>query len=65
MFRLTGYDVYQELALKGSTTTATTFAVSGLSASTAYTFSVKAKDAAGNISASSNTVNKHYINLSS
>ena len=54
---VTGYDVYQGATLKGSTTTATTFAVSGLSASTAYTFSVKAKDAAGNISASSNTVN--------
>ncbi|MBK9224710.1 MAG: fibronectin type III domain-containing protein [Flavobacterium sp.] len=54
---VTGYDVYQGATLKGSTTTATTFAVSGLSASIAYTFSVKAKDSAGNISTSSNTVN--------
>jgi chitodextrinase len=54
---VTGYDVYQGATLKGSTTTATTFAITGLTASTAYTFSVKAKDAAGNISASSNTVN--------
>jgi hypothetical protein len=54
---VTGYDVYQGATLKGSTTTATTFAVTGLTASTAYTFTVKAKDAAGNISAASNTVN--------
>ncbi|NHM08180.1 T9SS type A sorting domain-containing protein [Flavobacterium sp. CYK-4] len=54
---VTGYDVYQGASLVGSTTTATTFAVSGLTASTAYSFTVKAKDAAGNISAASNTVN--------
>ena len=50
---VTGYDVYQGTTLK-ATVTGTTYAVSGLTASTAYTFSVKAKDAAGNISASSN-----------
>ncbi len=54
---VTGYDVYQGATLKGSTTTATTFAITGLTASTAYTFTVKAKDAAGNISAASNTAN--------
>ncbi|WP_235922022.1 zinc-dependent metalloprotease [Flavobacterium phycosphaerae] len=54
---VTGYDVYQGATLKGSTTTATTFAVTGLTASTAYTFTVKAKDAAGNISVASNTAN--------
>lgn len=53
---VTGYDVYQGAALKATVTT-TTYAVTGLTASTAYTFSVKAKDAAGNASASSNTVN--------
>jgi chitodextrinase len=53
---VTGYDVYQGATLKASVTT-TSYAVTGLTASTAYTFSVKAKDAAGNISASSNTVN--------
>jgi chitodextrinase len=53
---VTGYDVYQGATLK-ATVTGTTYAVSGLTASTAYTFSVKAKDAAGNISASSNIVN--------
>ncbi len=54
---VTGYDVYQGATLLGSTTTATTYAVTGLTASTAYAFTVKAKDAAGNISADSNTAN--------
>ncbi|MGV3461432.1 MAG: GEVED domain-containing protein [Flavobacterium sp.] len=53
---VTGYDVYQGAALKASVT-GTTYTVTGLTAATAYTFSVKAKDAAGNASASSNTVN--------
>jgi chitinase len=47
-----GYDVYNGAALAGSTTT-TSFTVSGLSASTSYSFTVKAKDAAGNVSAAS------------
>ncbi|WP_162128403.1 reprolysin-like metallopeptidase [Flavobacterium phycosphaerae] len=54
---VTGYDVYKGAVLIGSTTTATTFAVSGLTYATAYAFTVKAKDASGNISASSNTAN--------
>lgn len=53
---VTGYDVYSGTTLLGSTTS-TTYSVTGLTASTAYTFSVKAKDAAGNSSASSNIVN--------
>lgn len=53
---VTGYNVYRGTTLLGSTTTATTYAVTGLTASTAYTFYVQAKDAAGNISAASNTV---------
>jgi Zn-dependent metalloprotease/chitodextrinase len=53
---VTGYDVYQGTTLK-ATVTSTSYAVTGLTASTAYTFSVKAKDAAGNISASSTAVN--------
>ncbi|MRX40803.1 T9SS type A sorting domain-containing protein [Flavobacterium sp. LC2016-23] len=53
---VTGYDVYQGTTLKGTVTT-TSYTVTGLTASTAYTFSVKAKDAAGNVSAASNTVN--------
>ncbi len=53
---VTGYNVYRGTTLLGSTTTATTYAVSGLTASTAYNFYVQAKDAAGNISIASNTV---------
>ena len=49
------YDVYQGSTFK-ATITGTTYAVTGLSASTSYTFSVKAKDAAGNISAASNVI---------
>lgn len=52
---VTGYDIYQGSLLKGSST-ATTFAVTGLTPSTTYTFTVRAKDAAGNVSASSNAV---------
>lgn len=53
---VTGYDVYRNSTLIGSTTSATTYAVTGLTASTTYTFNVRAKDAAGNVSANSNTV---------
>ncbi|MCD0474252.1 M4 family metallopeptidase [Flavobacterium sp. EDS] len=53
---VTGYDIYQGTTLKGSSTT-TTYTVTGLTALTAYSFSVKAKDAAGNVSPASNTVN--------
>lgn len=53
---VTGYDLYRNGTLLGSTTTATTYAVTGLTASTTYTFNVKAKDASGNVSANSNTV---------
>lgn len=53
---VTGYDIYQGTTLKGSSTT-TNYTVTGLTALTVYSFSVKAKDAAGNVSAASNTVN--------
>jgi len=53
---VTGYDVYQGTSLIGNTAS-TTYTVTGLTPSTNYTFSVKAKDAAGNASVSSNTVN--------
>jgi Zn-dependent metalloprotease/chitodextrinase len=53
---VTGYDVYQGTTLK-STVTGTTYTATGLTASTAYTFYVVAKDAAGNVSASSNVAN--------
>ncbi|PRB03597.1 secretion protein [Chryseobacterium sp. MYb7] len=52
---VTGYDVYQGASLIGSTAS-TTYTVTGLSPATTYSFSVKAKDAAGNASVSSNTV---------
>jgi hypothetical protein len=53
---ITGYDVYQNGIFK-ATVAGTAYTVTGLTASTAYTFYVKAKDAAGNASANSNTVN--------
>ncbi len=53
---VTGYDVYRGSELLGDVT-GTTANVTGLSANTAYTFRVKAKDAAGNTSSFSNTVN--------
>ncbi|SOE07858.1 carbohydrate binding domain-containing protein [Streptomyces sp. Ag109_G2-15] len=52
---VTAYDIYsgssQVLSVSGTSAT-----VSGLSPSTSYTFSVKARDAAGNVSAASNSV---------
>ncbi|WP_227013976.1 fibronectin type III domain-containing protein [Paenibacillus psychroresistens] len=51
-----GYDVFKNGTLIGSTTSATTFGVTGLTPSTAYSFTVKAKDAAGNVSSASNTL---------
>jgi subtilisin family serine protease/chitodextrinase len=53
---VTGYDVYQDGSLI-NTVSGTSASVSGLTANTTYSFYVKAKDAAGNISAASNTVN--------
>ncbi|GAA3815885.1 exoglucanase CbhB [Cellulomonas soli] len=49
---VTGYDVYRNGTLAGSTTT-TSYTATGLTPSTAYQFTVRAKDAAGNVSASS------------
>lgn len=57
---VTGYDIYQG-ATKITTVTSTNYSVTGLSASTAYTFSIKAKDAAGNISNASNIVNVNTL----
>lgn len=51
---VTGYDVYQGASLIGSTAS-TTYTVNSLSLSTTYSFTVRAKDAAGNISTASNT----------
>lgn len=51
---VTGYDVYQGASLIGSTAS-TTYTVNSLSPSTTYSFTIRAKDAAGNISTASNT----------
>ncbi len=53
---VTGYDVYRA-STKLATISGTTYGVTGLTGNTTYTFSVRAKDAAGNVSASSNVVN--------
>ncbi|WP_416293288.1 chitinase [Paenibacillus illinoisensis] len=50
---VTGYDVYQNGILVKSTSAVTT-TISGLTSGTAYVFTVKAKDAAGNVSTASN-----------
>ncbi|WP_394759363.1 M4 family metallopeptidase [Flavobacterium sp.] len=52
---VTGYNVYNGTTL-ATTVVGTTATISGLTGSTAYTFTVKAKDAAGNLSAASNAV---------
>ncbi|MGW4471229.1 NPCBM/NEW2 domain-containing protein [Nonomuraea sp. NPDC004354] len=52
---VTGYDIYRGTAPAGSSTS-TSFTATGLSAATSYTFTVKAKDAAGNVSGASNAV---------
>jgi chitodextrinase len=52
---VTGYNVYRGTTLAGKVTT-TTFADSGLTASTQYTYTVAAYDAAGNVSAASTAV---------
>ncbi|WP_281324452.1 M4 family metallopeptidase [Flavobacterium sp. IMCC34518] len=53
---VTGYNVYNGTTLV-TTVTGLAYTVTGLTASTAYTFTVKAKDAAGNLSAASTAVN--------
>jgi endoglucanase len=52
---VTGYDVYRGTTLAG-TSTGTTYTDTGLTAATAYTYTVKARDAAGNTSAASTAV---------
>ncbi|MFG2421689.1 glycoside hydrolase family 6 protein [Streptomyces sp. NPDC048448] len=52
---VTGYDVYRDGTKVGSATT-TSYTDSGLAASTTYQYTAKAKDAAGNVSASSTAV---------
>ncbi|MFC6081723.1 GH12 family glycosyl hydrolase domain-containing protein [Sphaerisporangium aureirubrum] len=52
---VTGYDVFRGTTMVG-TASGTTFNVTGLSASTTYSFTVRARDAAGNTSSASNAV---------
>ncbi|MFD3943832.1 carbohydrate binding domain-containing protein [Streptomyces sp. NPDC058579] len=52
---VTGYDVYRGGSFV-STVTGTSATVGGLAPSTAYTFTVKARDAAGNTSGASNSI---------
>jgi endoglucanase len=52
---VTGYDIYQGTTLKGSSAT-TSFTATGLTAATTYSFTVRARDAAGNTSAASGPV---------
>jgi chitodextrinase len=52
---VTGYNIYRNGALAGTSTT-TTYSDTGLSPNTAYSYYVKARDAAGNVSAVSGTV---------
>ena len=52
---VTSYEVYANSVLK-TTVSGVTATITGLTASTSYSIYVKAKDAAGNISASSNTI---------
>ncbi|HEY6505892.1 MAG TPA: PQQ-dependent sugar dehydrogenase, partial [Chitinophagaceae bacterium] len=55
---VTGYDVYRNgTKINGSAVTTTTYNVTGLTGSTAYSFYVQAFDAANNFSAISNTIN--------
>ena len=53
---VTGYDVYNGSSNLG-TVTGTSANITGLTASTSYTFTVRARDAAGNVSAASAALN--------
>ncbi|RCG22745.1 chitinase [Sphaerisporangium album] len=53
---VTGYNVYRGTTLV-TTATGTSYTDGGLTANTAYSYTVRARDAAGNLSAVSNTLN--------
>ncbi len=50
---VTAYEVYKNNSLQATITSGTSYAITGLTAGTAYSYTVKAKDAAGNTSAQS------------
>ncbi|MEW7281109.1 endonuclease [Aquimarina sp. 2201CG1-2-11] len=52
---VTGYEIYRNGGLLGTTAT-TSYTISGLTPDTTYSFFIRAKDAANNRSASSNTI---------
>ncbi|MER6926365.1 endo-1,4-beta-xylanase, partial [Streptomyces spiralis] len=52
---VTGYDIYRD-GTKAGSSTSTSFTDSGLTPSTTYTYTVRAKDAAGNVSSASAAV---------
>ncbi|CAH1193143.1 3',5'-cyclic adenosine monophosphate phosphodiesterase CpdA [Paenibacillus allorhizoplanae] len=56
-----GYDVYNGSTLVGSTTGNTSLKVTGLTANTAYSFTVKARDEAGNASDASHVFNVNTL----
>lgn len=60
---VTGYNVYQNGTLIGTTTSAS-YSVTGLTAATTYSFYVTAKDAAGNVSAASSSISVTTLNTS-
>jgi len=55
---VTGYDLYQDgIKINPANITTTSYNVSGLSPATTYNYHVKARDAAGNFSVNSNSLN--------
>lgn len=54
---VSSYDIYQESERIATVNgTVTSYEVTGLKSSSTYTFSIKAKDSAGNVSAASNVI---------
>ncbi|HEX3029061.1 MAG TPA: carbohydrate binding domain-containing protein, partial [Clostridia bacterium] len=53
---VTGYDIYKGSILMGSTKGATAYTVKGLTPGVMYNFNIKAKDAFGNVSGASSTL---------
>ncbi len=58
---VTAYEVYRGTTLLSGSVSGTSYNVTGLTCGTAYSFTVKAKDAAGNISAASNALNTNTL----